>query len=213
MGAATSAITTYGLKTLQTNVGLSIETLDQYPSDPDATSIKGSYNTLLSNINKSIIDTSGASVNTIASVQSTYNSEVVSLDQKRDRLLTKIKGYTLNDVLRQVSYGVGMIFAAILLTNHMVGEKWYIQVFYIIAAMIFYPLVLVYCLWDPPVWQTLLFPLVETNIKVPEWLLPFTMIFYPPQSKVLESGNTSKNILRVFTAAVIAFWITGQVLP
>ena len=212
MGAATSAISTHGLKTLQTNVGLSIEELAQYPSDPNATSIKGSYSTLLTNINKSIIDISGDSVNTIAAVQSTYNSEVVKLDQKRDSLLMRIKGYTTNDVLRQVSYGVGMIFAVILLTNQMVGEKWYIQIFYMIWGAILYPLVLLYCLYDPPAWRALLIPLFELPSK--EWYIRYIMGFtYQPPSEALISENNGKLTLRLFTAAVVTFIIIMQFAP
>jgi len=212
MGAGTSVISANGLTTLQGSVNSSLDRLKQYQSDPDAKSLSGSYYNLQQAINATIKDISGASSNTIAAEQSGYTTQMINLDAQRDVVLTRIKGYTIYDTLRQVSYCIGMVFAAIIITNFMVSEPWYYKLFFYAPwGMIFYPVVLLYCLYDPPVWRAPLFPLVEVSTSMPAWLRNLQFISYSPLGKIQE-GSDGSTTLRAFTALVVAFGITVQFL-
>jgi hypothetical protein len=212
MGAGTSVISTHGLTTLRDTVKSSQTALSTYSSDNDAKSLITAYYNLEQDISKTIRDISGASANTIAAEQSGYTAEMLVLDDERDRIITKLKGYTVNDTLRQISYGVCMLFAVIIITNMMVSENIYYKLlFYTPWGMIFYPFVLLYCLYDPPVWRALLIPLFELSTSTPAWARRLLLFTYSPPGAV-NLGGDGKQVLRLLTAGAVGFFITMQVL-
>lgn len=212
MGAGTSVISTHGLTTLRDSVKSSQTTLTVYQSDKDVKTLLSAYYNLEQDITKTIKDISGASANTIAAEQSGYTAEMLVLDDERDRIITRLKGYTVYDTLRQISYCIAMLTAAIIVTNMMVAENIYYKLlFYTPWAMIFYPFVLLYCLYDPPVWRALLIPLFELSTSTPAWARRLLLFTYSPPGAV-NLGGDGKQVLRLLTAAAVAFVITMQFL-
>lgn len=211
MGAGTSVISTHGLTTLRDSVKLSQLKLVSYQYDPDAKSLSTSYYKLEQDISKTLKDISGASSNAIAADQSGYTAEMVVLDDERDRILTRIRGYTTYDIIRQISYGVGILFGVIIITNIMISETWYYKLFFYTPwAAIFYPFALLYCLVDPPAWRGI-FPLVEISTNNSWWLRYLPFILYNPLGK-LQEGYDGKTALRAFSLVVIIFIVGMQFL-
>ena len=212
MGAGTSVISSHGFSTLASSTQGAIDELKAYPSDKDATALSIKYNTLLISINQSIKDINGASVNVIAAQQSSYNSQLDDLNTQKNEIITRINGVTTGYVIRQVSYGLGMLFAVIIITNKMVGEKWQFLMLYALWGAILYPLVLLYGLYDPPAWRALLIPIFELPSKsnYVRYMIPFT---YNSEGKAVDTGGTKNtSTLRVFTGIVFTIWIVGQLI-
>ena len=212
MGAGTSVISSHGFSTQASTAQAAIDELKTYSSDKDASALSVMYNTLLISINQSIKDVSGASVNIIAAQQSSYNSQLDDLNSEKNEIITRINGVTPGYIIRQVSYAFGMLFAIIIITNKMIGEKWQFQILYALWGAILYPLVLLYGLYDPPVWRALLIPIFELPSKsnYVRYMIPFT---YNSEGKVVDTGGTKNTLtLRVFTGIVFLVWITGQLI-
>jgi hypothetical protein len=210
MGVGTSVISTHGLTTIASDISGSIYELKNYTSDNEARNLSIAYTTLATAVKSSVRNISGASANTIAAQQSTYNTQMNDLDQQKKSILTRLKGKTIGDYLRLISYIIGMSFAIIIVTNAMVSEPWYYKLFFYAPwAVIFYPIVLLYGIYDPPVWHATAIPLFETSSM--EWYLKYMGLFlYEPLGTPSKLKTESKLPLRVFTALVIAYWITSQ---
>jgi hypothetical protein len=210
MGAGTSVISSHGFSTLASSTQGGIDQLKAYPSDKDAVALSIRYNTLLTTINKSIKDIDSASVNVIAAQQSSYNSQLDDLNTEKNEIITRINGVTSGYIIRQVSYALGMLFAVIIITNKMVGEKWQFLMLYALWGAILYPFVLLYGLYDPPAWRALLIPIFELPSK--EWYVRFMIPFqYQSEGKVIAAGGKKNTLtLTVFTGIVFAIWVVGQ---
>ena len=212
MGAATSVIPTHGLTTLRDSVKASQTKLSTYQSDKDAKNLSSAYYNLEQDISKTLKDISGAPSNTIAAEQSGYTAEMVVLDEERDRIIIRIRGYTIYDTFRQISYCFGVLFGAIIITNMMISEPWYYKFFFYIPwGIVFYPIVLLYCVYDPPAWRSII-PLMEISTSNPWWLRFLPFILYTPLGN-LQEGNDGKATLRAFSAVVILFIGIMQFLP
>jgi hypothetical protein len=217
MGVGTSIISTHGLTTLRSNIQGSITSLAPYQSDNDARGLSRAYNTLLTSVNTTITDLSGASPNTIVAQQSGLNSQMADLDQQKEIFFRKIKGVTIGDWLRFSSYIVGMVFGVIILTNSApLEDDWKYKLLYAIWGAILYPLVLLHGVYDPPPWRALLIPIFPSNTKA--WYMMYLnyfalFVYTPPNQAVTSVKNNSNTILRVFTFLVIAFWIAAQWVP
>jgi hypothetical protein len=212
MGAGTSVIGSQGLLTIATDISGSIAELRPYSSDDQARNLSIAYGTLSTAVRTSIHDISGASANTIAAQQSTYNSQMDKLDRQKKTLLVRLKGETIGDLLRLISYCIGMGFAIIIVTNLMVSDPWYYKLFFYAPwAAIFYPIVLLYGLYDPPVWHALFIPLFSLSLKA--WYLQYmTLFLYEPVETPSKYKTESKFTLQVFTGLVLTFWAIAQTI-
>jgi hypothetical protein len=213
MGAGTSVISSQGFNTLKLNINGSISQLAAYPSDPTAVNISGRYQTLLTSVNHTITDLTGMNGDVAAALQSSYSSQMSELDLEKDITLTRINGVTYGHNLRLASYIIGMILAIIIITNTMVSELWLYKLYYALWGAIFYPIVLLYGLYDPPVWRAILIPFYEISIHSPSYIkyLPF-FTYNPPGAPDLKKSN-NKTTLRVFTGVAVLFGLIAQMLP
>jgi hypothetical protein len=212
MGAGTSLIATQGLTVLKQNVQGSITTLRTYEtSDPDARKLITKYTTLSSLIDATKIDISGADANIIVAKQSSLNAETDELDQEKAVFLNK-KGITTVGFLQIVSYYLGMLFAVIIITNKMLSENWLYKMYYAIWGAVFYPLVLVWGIIDPPRWKALLIPLApaSSGLWYVRYIVPFV---YTEDPKGTLPPDKSRDALRIFTVLIALFWGVLQFIP
>jgi len=204
MGVGTSLIATQGLEVLKTNVNGSITTLANYQSFPVARDLTRRYNELLTLINATRRDISGANTDIIISKQSVLNAKNDALDQEKALFLYQTKGITTVEFLQVVSYYLGMLFAVIIITNKMVSEPWYYKIYYAVFGMMFYPLVLIWGVFNPPQWRAVLIPFVDVGKK--EWYIRYLGMFtYGIPTGELKP-DTSSMALRIFTIIVLLFW-------
>ena len=65
-----------------------------------------------------------------------------------------------------VTYILGPLFGFIIMTNIFFDENILIKLFYGLFGALWYPLIVVYGLFVPPVWRALIIPLVRSDIPV-----------------------------------------------
>lgn len=207
MGVGTSVLSSQAFTTLGTRVKASMDELKDYPSDTKAVYTLTQYYRLLTEINTTITDLSGMSTDIIAARQSNYNSRIYNLDLEKDKILLRIKGISFASIFQQVSYFIGMIFGMIIITNTMINEDWKYKLFYALWGAIFYPIVLLYGVYNPPQWHSLFIPLFEISTTSPSYIKYLTIFSYNPPGKAVIGLIDKKLTLRIFTAGVIALCI------
>jgi hypothetical protein len=212
MGAGSSVISSQGFTTLASRIQGSIDELNEFQSDAKASYISSRYVTLLSEVNKTITDLNDMPSDIVAAQQNTYNTRVYDLDLEKDRTLLRIKGVTADYIIREISYFLGMIFAIIIITNTMINEDWKYKLYYALWGAIFYPIVLLYGVYNPPQWYALLIPFFEISSTSP-WYIRYMYLFsYNPPGKAVIGLIDKKLTLRIFTVLVIIICIISQTI-
>jgi hypothetical protein len=211
MGVGTSVLSSQAFTTLATRVQASIDELKDYQSDTKAANISARYTTLLGEINKSIAEFKDLSTDIIAAQQSSYNTRAYNLELEKDKTLLRIKGISFGSVFQQIVYGIGMIFGMIIITNIMINEDWKYKLFYALWGAVFYPIVLLYGVFNPPQWHSLFIPFFEISTAAPSYIKYLTIFSYNPPGKAVAGGLIDKKLtLRIFTGIVIALCIVSQ---
>jgi hypothetical protein len=210
MGVGTSVLSSQTFTTLGQRVQISIDELKNYQSDTQAVYTSGQYLALLTDINKTITDLSGMSTDIIAARQSNYNSRIYYLDIEKNKILLRRKLPSVGSVLREFSYDIGMIFGIIIITNTMVNEDWKYKLYYALWGAIFYPIVLLYGVYNPPQWHAQLIPLFQLTSTSPWYIGNLYSFVYNPPGKAVVGLIDKRLTLRIFTAVVIALCIIAQ---
>lgn len=217
MGTGTSMISNFGLSTLVSNIQDSIDKLKKYPSDSESSALVERYLTLQTSVNSDMLKSTTMNPDILASKQASYNANRDQLDRERDIILLRLN--PSSDAIywyKQITYGVGMLFAIIIMTNKMVAtEPYYKLLFYVPWALIFYPLVLAYGAFYTPDWHAPFIPIFQKPVTNPIIaFLFFTCLYEPPtRIPITTEKKSTFTPLKIFTFIVLIAFIIALFTP
>lgn len=206
----------------------SIDYLNQYPSDTASAELLTRYINLQTEMNQTLLNSSTISPEILSARQSEYETSMSQLDFEKNIIQIGISPESAAAYYyKQLTYHFGILFAIIIITNKMISFdnfsffKFINLVFYAVWGAAFYPLVLLWGVYDPPRWAASLIPFFKDT----EYTI-FTPLIFPyrySDYRELVNGpldptkpiktDSSKIILRVFTCIIIALLVIGQLIP
>jgi len=199
----------FELTKFQNNSGSS-GSVDSSPVD----SLVSKYNDLLARV--SAYNPGENNTATIAIQLSEFRKELSTLDGLKttsDGFISTVKASALF-IISHMLYVFGPIFSIILVTNtfyHLTRvptDNFFMNLiykfFFAFWATIWYPLVFLYGIFDPPVFRAW-FPLVTDDVLNSTTPTILRLYRYKPPGPL--EGEMNKNIMRFFSALFTSFWL------
>jgi hypothetical protein len=108
----------------------------------------------------------------------------------------------MNYYLRMMMFVVGPLFAFIIITNTFYKKDFSYKLFYGLWAAIWYPLILLFGVYDPPNWVATIIPLEES--KTPVSFFQFWMYNISTDPVITAKGNT---MMRLISIALLIIFV------
>jgi hypothetical protein len=159
------SLNTAGFVAIQNGIKTSLGELAG-STDYRATGLIAQYNELNRDITSTITtNVDGTTADIISTQQTAFNAQLVELDiYKQTILQSSLSYWTFARVLKEISLWLGMIIAFIVAGNLFPPKPtkdWKYTVLYAFWGMIFYPIPLLYGLYNPPDYHSWLIPIKE----------------------------------------------------
>jgi len=213
-GILTNAAANEQLQSLMASAKLSVK--DLLPIETaESTRLQGDYQSYIAGTQATInID------NTIKLPENTSIFSVVDanrrvlqgLNSRRDNIINSFVGTDKNFLravaveiryyLRMTMFVLGPLFAFIIITNFFYKKGFTYKLFYGFWGALWYPLTLLFGVYDPPFWLATIIPLQES--KEPVSFLQFWMYNVNTDPNVAAKGST---MLRLVSMGLIALFI------
>jgi len=159
------------LQALKSKIMNSIEDLSIINTS-DSTALQTKYAILETSIEGAVSSSNTTDVSILVSNVNNYEKQVRDLDETRDMIMGKYStnvGF-ITAVGRQFLYYatmtiyiIGPLFGFIIMSNAFFDESITLKLFYGFWGAIWYPLSLLFSVFNPPVWRSLIFPLIRDD--------------------------------------------------
>jgi len=203
------AATVIQLQGLNTTISNSIKGLSEIDTT-ESSELQAKYVELQGSIQAAISTANSTDSNTLISNLKDYRKQLLEYDDSRNKIIGNNFGST--DFLTAVGksflyyatmtiYIVGPLFAFIIMTNSFFDENLVFKLFYGIWGALFYPLTLVYSVFNPPVWRSLIIPLVADDE-------PFLFLEVWKYHTIIDIDETAKGqlMMRLFSGGILALF-------
>jgi len=216
MGQANSVIVEQELLATEALINTSIRSLQSSSSDK-APALVEKYQAVLVNVKKSIADLSGAELDSnktteLSQAQAIYTSQLANLNIVKNDILEYGDNAYAVLLSKLIIYGICQVFAIIIISHQFLQTKLPFKLLYAFWGAILYPFALAYGIYDTPPWQSILFPLIDTEKDLWANTPFFNIIFYPFSYRRLrpdDTAHTGKTALRIFSVmSLMAFVAT-----
>ena len=182
---------------------------------PESTTLQSEYESIITRIQVAInMDnaTQLPSGTTVSDLVLEARTQLVTLDRRRDviisgyvatsknffsAIMTEFKYYAT-----AVIYILGPLFGFIIMTNLFFDEKVLYKLFYGFWGALWYPLTILFGIFDPPVWRALFIPLVRSDE-------PFSFMEFWKYHVTIDIDATAKSTLmmRLICIGLFALFI------
>jgi hypothetical protein len=184
----------------------------QSSTDSRAGTLLVKYNTLNSEVAKTIQDLSGISPDLLNAKQNQYNSKIIELNIEKKNILENSTEITAKSVFKIITYSAGMVFAMIIISHTFIDKNIFLQIFYCVWGALLYPIVLLYGIYSPPAWKAILIPFVKNDSEA-KWqsnIIAVTLLFpfRYNESASIDGDAKSKFALQLFAiVCTVAFGV------
>jgi hypothetical protein len=197
------------LQGLVSKITNSIKDLSVVKTD-DSAALQEEYTTLQTSIREVIADSNTSDPDKLLSDVKDYQKDTHDLDAKRDTIMGTYSGNVgfLTAVGREflyystmVIYIIGPLFGFIIMSNAFFDESIPLKLFYGFWGALWYPLSLLYSLFNPPVWRSLLFPLIRDDE-------PFMFLEVWKYHVTVDIDETAKGqlMMRIVSGGILALF-------